>query len=415
MAIIQTGNVVRDSFTALRKVMQSRQAVGPHTHSSLSGGPISTDQPVTVTNALLPPINTDSQMLCPNLNVQLWDGHRYYTGTVAPTPQTSTLTVGDLWFDGSNLWSWSGTAWVKPTVAATPLNVDVNDSSVGSQSTLNLIQGSNTTITGVNNLGASRVDVTIASTGGATAHNLLDGNIDQDTVAGSSAAGKYIRGNSGSPSKWAVSTSTIPDTFAANDLLTATSANVIGSLAIGTQGQVIVCDATPKPTWGNSWIQLGTSTLGSPAASISLTSLAAYNNLMIVGFVTGCSSADQPVLRFNNDSGANYADTLIYTTAGATVLATKHTSASFVYTTVGGGTTFRGYFVGFISNYASTEKVGGATSADDATGTTAATPNEIGFWSWKWANTSNQITRVDMLGGSGNNLLAGSWLAVYGA
>ena len=52
------------------------------------------------------------------------------------------------------------------SVAGSNASYSVNGTLIASQPGLNLIAGANTTITGVNNTGASRVDVTIAATGG---------------------------------------------------------------------------------------------------------------------------------------------------------------------------------------------------------------------------------------------------------
>jgi len=171
--------------------------IGPHNHSVAQGGPIVTDVPITATNPLQPAIISRTQVLNQNFNADLWRGHRIYSGTTAPIPSTSILNFGDFWFDGSNLWNWNGSKWVKPaTGGLSSVNFDVNGSLVGSQSTLNLIQGSNTTITGINNVGASRVDVTFSSTGGgSTPHALLDGVIDNDTVAQAPVKGMMIYGN----------------------------------------------------------------------------------------------------------------------------------------------------------------------------------------------------------------------------
>jgi hypothetical protein len=134
------------------------------------------------------PIITRSQILNENLNADLWRGKRYYAQKKAPV----YANYSDLWFDGITLWQWNGWKWVSPII-----NFDVNGALIGSRGTLNLIQGSNTTITGVDNSAQNRVDITVSATGGA--HNLLDGVQNQDTVAYSPTNGDMIIG---SGNKW---------------------------------------------------------------------------------------------------------------------------------------------------------------------------------------------------------------------
>src|SRR5439155_6973097 len=97
----------------------------------------------------------------------LLDGSTSGTITVKPpaAPTTHTLTLPGapvagnfLQTDGSGVTSW--------TAAPTSISVDKNGTLVGTRGTLNLIEGTNVTLTMADNAGAGRVDVTIASSGG---------------------------------------------------------------------------------------------------------------------------------------------------------------------------------------------------------------------------------------------------------
>ena len=91
---------------------------GPHNHSAAQGGPITTDQPITVTNGLQPALNCRTQVLNQNFNSDLWRGHRYYVQPSQPSPKTLPVNKGDLWFDGGTFWQWIGSKWVNPTSGA---------------------------------------------------------------------------------------------------------------------------------------------------------------------------------------------------------------------------------------------------------------------------------------------------------
>jgi hypothetical protein len=125
-----------------------------------------------------------------NLNADLWRGQRYFVRKPKPT----NANIGDLAFDGTTLWVWNGLTWTSLAGGGlSAIQFLANGGLIGSQPGLNLIQGSNVTITGVNNPGQSRVDVTVtASAGGGTPHPLLDGVQNNDTSAYTPTSGDLI-------------------------------------------------------------------------------------------------------------------------------------------------------------------------------------------------------------------------------
>src|SRR5215831_7064745 len=90
----------------------------------------------------------------------------------------------------------SGTGPASPSIYA------VNGAVIGTQTQLNLIAGTNITLTGVNNTGANRVDVTVVATGGMSDPTTTKGDL-------------LVRG-----------------------------ASVVGRLGVGTDGQVLTADST---------------------------------------------------------------------------------------------------------------------------------------------------------------------------
>lgn len=158
-----SAGVAGDVLQQVLNWIRSGSVVGPHTHSSTNGGPIISDLPLTVTNPLQPAIISRTQVINQNFNADLWRGHRYYTGLIAPAPSTSILNLGDFWFNGTNLYEWTGSKWVTGG-GLSAVNFYVNSSLIAAQLGINLIQGANITITGVNNSAANRVDVTLSAT-----------------------------------------------------------------------------------------------------------------------------------------------------------------------------------------------------------------------------------------------------------
>lgn len=171
---------------------------------------------------------------------------------------------------------------------------------------------------------------------------------------------------------------------------------------------------------GSNWIdvtgfrEIGRTELGSNGTSISVASLLAYKHLRIWAQVNIVTNTVGIGIRFNNDSGNNYATR--YTTNGAADL--TDVSASSIYprnATEGVGNSIlitadisneaAGVYKAMIGHYVDDNAQGGGASIY---------PNKIEFVA-KWADTSAQITRIDLVrvAGSGN-YATGSRLIVFG-
>ena len=107
-------------------------------------------------------------------------------GSIAALPAWDTLVTGDLP---------SHTHAGTDVTSAAPINVLKSAAAIGTRRGINLIEGTNVTLTLADDAGNDRVNVTIAaSAGGGSNHNLLSGT-HSDTVAASPVLGDLIAAN----------------------------------------------------------------------------------------------------------------------------------------------------------------------------------------------------------------------------
>ena len=151
-------------------------------------------------------------------------------------------------------------------------------------------------------------------------------------------------------------------------------------------------------------------TLATADDLISVTGIPLRDNLRIVIAcgATGGNIAQR--LRFNNDSGTNYAQTTSYSGGayGATVSATglilSPTTAAQAY----------GCYTDFsISNIANLFKMFSCRVTDNF-GSNATTSVNFCDINGKWANNSSQITRVDLDNYTTGDFAVGSYVEIWG-
>lgn len=155
------------------------------------------------------------------------------------------------------------------------------------------------------------------------------------------------------------------------------------------------------------WEELGRTTLGSAASSITLSGLAARANLHILFTLIQSGGSITTSFTLNNDTAANYATR--YSVNGAAD-ATQVSQANINFQL--GASAAPEYFWAEVVNIAAQEKIGYVRSGGVSVAGAANAPykEELVF---KWANTANQITRVDVAT-STNNFAAGSAIIVLG-
>lgn len=154
------------------------------------------------------------------------------------------------------------------------------------------------------------------------------------------------------------------------------------------------------------WEELGRTTLGSAGDTITVSSLPARKYLKVKINLYDSGSIDAN-LRFNNDSGNNYAYRIA--TDGAAD-ATTTSTAQIVPSAAG---TFDHYIELDITNVASAEKgvIGLANRLNTAGAGNAPGRRETIA---KWANTSDAINRIDVINGQAGSYDTGSEVIVLG-
>lgn len=186
----------------------------------------------------------------------------------------------------------------------------------------------------------------------------------------------------------------------------ATTAQINSATATGSTGAplAITPDQLAASKIGSAIYKLGETILGGNATSISVSSFAAVNEIMIVAQVVGFDAVDACALRFNGDTGNNY--TYRFSANGAAD--TIGTSQSRILMEVSGSHTEAASFICHVSNRSASVKLptwqiangSGVSRAEGAA---------------NWNNTSAQITTITLLANGGNNILSGSRLTIYGA
>lgn len=184
-----------------------------------------------------------------------------------------------------------------------------------------------------------------------------------------------------------------------NDLVENIEALANGS---GLDDDAVTSD---KIDWSDGiwWEELGRTTLGGTADSISVASLPVRKYLRI-NFSLLNSGALVAGFRFNNDSASNYTHRFINdgTPGSATNVASV---GSF-----GASTPISGYIE--VENVAGRPKLGHAVGVFG--GTSAGTaPSYIDFW-LNWTNTADAISRIDFVNSGAGDFGVGSQLIVLG-
>lgn len=152
------------------------------------------------------------------------------------------------------------------------------------------------------------------------------------------------------------------------------------------------------------WHEVGRTTLTGTADTISVTGLSTYKYLKVLISVLA-SGAIIPAIRFNNDSGTNYAyDYIANAVAGSAVTAT--TISAF----------WSGSYGGFIEmticNIATQPKHGTAEGVA-GNSTVGTNPDAVDFW-WKWVNTTDAITGIYLINLGAGDFAANTQMVILG-
>jgi hypothetical protein len=196
-----------------------------------------------------------------------------------------------------------------------------------------------------------------------------------------------------------------------------TSASINRYDSVNTEGgdyntgsEVVVLGWDPTDTHTiNFWEELASVELGSASDTLDAGTISAKKYLWVQTYIKAVSGTAEPDMRFNNDSGSNYADRYSIN-GGSDGTGTSITSAR------GSGVPVSAFFNDFIINNASNEKlvIRHVTYVSTAGAGTAPNRRETVA---KWSNTSDSITSIKWVENSGGagQFDTGSFIKVWGS
>ncbi len=153
------------------------------------------------------------------------------------------------------------------------------------------------------------------------------------------------------------------------------------------------------------WAVLGETTLTSSADVITVDSIAVKKHLVVQAKLLRSGNIEAAI-RFNNDSGNNYSTK--YSVNDSESSGTNKSSIDTNLTAA--GNEFATYN---IFNEATKEKLVISELVDSNTSGAGNAPQRVEVVG-KWTNTSNAITRVDLINVGGGDFAAGSEVVVWG-
>lgn len=156
------------------------------------------------------------------------------------------------------------------------------------------------------------------------------------------------------------------------------------------------------------WQEIGRLTLTPDGDTLSVASLPAYKYLRVVASIIPSGAIDA-IMRLNNDSGSNYAYRFDLNN-GTTSTSTANNFMAVNPT----GAAVAKMIVLEILNVSSLEKLIQGRTTEAGTAGAANLPSSAEY-NGKWANTSVQINRIDIINNGGiGDFDTGSELIVYG-
>lgn len=170
---------------------------------------------------------------------------------------------------------------------------------------------------------------------------------------------------------------------------------------------------TPIQISNEWWEELGRQTLSSGASSLSVASLPQRKYLKIVATIIPTGGSYDPKVRFNNDSGANYAMAILYNNAGAGAYSNQ-TSTTFIQVS---STVYTGGIAiieASILNMSGFNKMLAGLMSQDGTSAANTQSPILEYANGKWTNGAI-VDRIDIVKSAGTGTLAaGSELIVLG-
>ena len=230
---------------------------------------------------------------------------------------------------------------------------------------------------------------------------------DQEKLVHLNHAGQNTAGAGTSPrsrelaGKWANTSNAITKVTATN--------SQSGSFGSGSELVVLGYDNDEADSGATFWEDLADVTLGSAGDTLSSGTITAKKYLWVRIHGHASGNFDNCKIRFNSDSGSNYAYT--HSSNGSS-FSNNQSDSGFNYVGTNGA---EDHFVNmFIFNKSDKEKLATIEqlrASDAGAGNNPARKEVVG----KWANTSSQITSVQAVNGGNGDFAAGSRIQVWGA
>lgn len=224
-----------------------------------------------------------------------------------------------------------------------------------------------------------------------TIYNDYNGNISATNLAASAVTTAKIADSNVTTAK--IADSNVTTAKIAADAVTATK---IDWASTGADGGI----------W---WEELGRTTLSGAGDTISVTSLPTRKYIMVIWKTLATGGTTNGIVRFNNDSGNNYANRT--STDGGADSTAGSGSSIFAGDTGTAAVPKFGYF--HFENTAAQEKIVTGIIGSGNTAGAANVPNRREFTS-KWANTTDAVSRIDMINSGTGDYAIGSEVIVLG-
>ena len=162
-------------------------------------------------------------------------------------------------------------------------------------------------------------------------------------------------------------------------------------------------------TAGKTYVPISTQTLGSAVASVTFSSISgAYTDLVLVCSIKQSTGGANVGMQFNNDTGANYSDTIL-TANGSGTASIRNTGTTYIQTYYYGtplSTTFSPDIIN-IMNYANT------TTYKTVLVRSGEAGGGLSLITSLWRSTA-AITEIDVNCLGGQNFAIGSTFTLYG-
>ena len=158
-----------------------------------------------------------------------------------------------------------------------------------------------------------------------------------------------------------------------------------------------------------TWERLAHAVLGSDGDTFDTGTFTAKKNLRIIVWTKGTTGGTYQGVRFNDDTGNNYA----HRRSEAGGNDGTNTSTNFMQLSDSDIANGGGYTVTDITNISDKEKLAITHSVMGSSSGAGTAPDRDEFVG-KWANTSAQITKIQVYNQGSGNFVAGSYITVFG-